>query len=179
MVKPKYSPEFIAQAKLCAKGCRSYAGQKYFYAQPYLEDIESWCFLRYLEGRSLKTQFRNMVIDYFRKFLGDTRRKNQLYEVEKPDKNRTKAQFIEEVASKDPAPDEMMVLKQRDSKLFDSLIMHLTEREIFIMRCYYFQELRMHEIADLLGVTESRISQLHDVALQKLKNKFLNPKHSC
>lgn len=120
-----------------------------------------------------------MVIDYLRKFLGDARRKNQLYEVHTPDRGKTKEQFIEDVRSKDPAPDEILSIKQQDSKLFNSLVMYLSEREIFIMRCYYFQELRMHEIADLLGVTESRISQIHDTALDKLRKKFTQPKHSC
>ena len=39
---------------------------------------------------------------------------------------------------------------------------------------YYYEELTLKEISNILEVTESRISQLHTKALQKMKVKMGN-----
>jgi RNA polymerase sigma factor for flagellar operon FliA len=52
------------------------------------------------------------------------------------------------------------------------LIKELTEREKLVISLYYVEELTMKEIAQVLEITEGRVSQLHSQALKKLKNKF-------
>lgn len=46
---------------------------------------------------------------------------------------------------------------------------HLSERERLVMTLYYFEELTMKQIGATLGLVESRISQVHRVALAKLR----------
>lgn len=46
----------------------------------------------------------------------------------------------------------------------------LPEREQRILALYYFEGLRLREIAQILGVTESRVSQVRQATLQKLRN---------
>lgn len=46
----------------------------------------------------------------------------------------------------------------------------LPEREARVIGLYYFEELRLREIAELLGVTESRISQIRHAALRNLRS---------
>ena len=41
-----------------------------------------------------------------------------------------------------------------------------------IVSLYYYDELTLKEIGKLLGISESRVSQLHTRALLKLKNKL-------
>ena len=48
----------------------------------------------------------------------------------------------------------------------------LTEREKMLMGLYYEQELNFREIAAVLGVTESRVCQLHTQAVSRLKTKL-------
>ncbi|MFN7836155.1 MAG: RNA polymerase sigma factor FliA [Burkholderiaceae bacterium] len=48
----------------------------------------------------------------------------------------------------------------------------LPEREKMIMSLYYEQELNFREIAAILGVTESRICQLHSQAVSRLRTKL-------
>ncbi len=50
-----------------------------------------------------------------------------------------------------------------------SCIDRLPERERVVVRLYYFDELTLREIGEVLGVTESRVSQLHTKALLRLR----------
>lgn len=48
----------------------------------------------------------------------------------------------------------------------------LTEKEKKVVLLYYYEELTLKEISRVLEVSESRISQLHTKALQKMKTKM-------
>lgn len=48
----------------------------------------------------------------------------------------------------------------------------LTEKEKKVILLYYYEELTLKEISNILEVSESRISQLHTRALQKMKDKM-------
>ncbi|AOT68254.1 FliA/WhiG family RNA polymerase sigma factor [Geosporobacter ferrireducens] len=52
------------------------------------------------------------------------------------------------------------------------LIQNLPERERKIITLYYYSELTYKEISTILGVSESRISQLHTKAVMKLRGKL-------
>lgn len=51
-------------------------------------------------------------------------------------------------------------------------IMDLKEQERVVLSLYYFEELKLHEIATILELTESRISQVRSKAIQKLRVKM-------
>ena len=46
------------------------------------------------------------------------------------------------------------------------------EREQMIIQLYYFEELTLKEISEILGITESRISQIHKSVLHKIKESI-------
>ncbi|MDF1879402.1 RNA polymerase sigma factor FliA [Sulfurimonas sp. SAG-AH-194-C20] len=46
------------------------------------------------------------------------------------------------------------------------------EREQMIIQLYYFEELTLKEISDILDITESRISQIHKSVIQKIKESI-------
>lgn len=48
----------------------------------------------------------------------------------------------------------------------------LTEKENKVVLLYYYEDLTLKEIANILEVSESRVSQLHTKALQKLQKKL-------
>ena len=63
----------------------------------------------------------------------------------------------------------------RDQRLRDALvraIQALPEREQHIMGMYYEHDMNLKEIAAVLGVTESRICQLHSQAIARLRTKM-------
>ena len=46
------------------------------------------------------------------------------------------------------------------------------EKEQKVITLYYYEELTLKEISNILEVSESRVSQLHTRALQKMKTKM-------
>jgi len=69
--------------------------------------------------------------------------------------------------------DPMQML--RNQRLRQSLveaIKSLPEREQYIMSMYYEKDMNLKEIAAVLGVTESRICQLHSQSIARLRSKM-------
>jgi RNA polymerase sigma factor for flagellar operon FliA len=61
------------------------------------------------------------------------------------------------------------------SELKDRLanaISRLPEREKLVIALYYYENLTLREIGEVLGVTESRISQLHTKAVLRLRSRM-------
>jgi RNA polymerase sigma factor FliA len=57
-------------------------------------------------------------------------------------------------------------------KTLEEAITSLPEREQKLISMYYYEEMNMKEIAENLGVCESRASQLHAKAMQTLKSEL-------
>ena len=54
------------------------------------------------------------------------------------------------------------------------LIERLTPREKLVLSLYYTDELNMRETAEVMGITEGRVSQLHTQALNRLRREFVS-----
>lgn len=68
-------------------------------------------------------------------------------------------------------PEEVLERNELKKILAESLEL-LTEKERKVILLYYYEDLTLKEISNILEVSESRISQLHTKALQKMKNKL-------
>jgi RNA polymerase sigma factor for flagellar operon FliA len=55
----------------------------------------------------------------------------------------------------------------------------LPEREKLVVTLYYYEELTLREIGEVLGVTESRVSQLHTKAILRLRSRLHSAAHSA
>lgn len=69
------------------------------------------------------------------------------------------------------APEEK-VEKEELAKVLGEALKLLTEKEQKVITLYYYEELTLKEISNILEVSESRVSQLHTRALQKMKQKM-------
>lgn len=58
------------------------------------------------------------------------------------------------------------------AKELQEIIENLPERERLVMSFYYEEEMNLREIGEVLGVSESRVSQIHGKALLTLKAKL-------
>jgi RNA polymerase sigma factor FliA len=56
--------------------------------------------------------------------------------------------------------------------ILSAAIDSLSEREKFVITLYYFEGLTLAEIGDVLGVTESRVCQIHTKAVGQLRNNL-------
>ena len=73
------------------------------------------------------------------------------------------------------APSDAEMAKELDSEMRERVsdeIARLPEREKLVVALYYYENLTLREIGEVLGVTESRVSQLHTKAILRLKNRL-------
>lgn len=71
------------------------------------------------------------------------------------------------------APEER-IEKEELARVLGEALKLLTEKEQKVITLYYYDELTLKEISNILEVSESRVSQLHTRALQKMKVKMGN-----
>jgi RNA polymerase sigma factor for flagellar operon FliA len=70
-------------------------------------------------------------------------------------------------------PEPQAALAQTELKeALAEAIARLPEREKLVVTLYYYEELTLREIGEVLGVTESRVSQLHTKAILRLKARL-------
>ncbi len=73
-------------------------------------------------------------------------------------------------------PDPISALASTEMReAIGEAISGLPEREKLVITLYYYEELTLREIGEVLGVTESRISQLHTKAVLRLKARLAGP----
>lgn len=72
------------------------------------------------------------------------------------------------IASGDLSPEQNSEKSQFSKALADQ-IDKLPEREKLVLALYYQEELNLKEIGEVLGVTESRVSQIHSQAAARLR----------
>jgi RNA polymerase sigma factor for flagellar operon FliA len=70
-----------------------------------------------------------------------------------------------------PEPQSAFALTELREMVADA-ITNLPEREKLVVTLYYYEDLTLREIGEVLGVTESRISQLHTKAILRLKARL-------
>ncbi|AHF01562.1 RNA polymerase sigma 70 [Thiomicrospira aerophila AL3] len=84
-------------------------------------------------------------------------------------------ELAESHISDDKDDNPLSLLAQDDFK--QALVGHidqLPEKEKLVMALYYDEELNLKEIGEVLGVSESRVSQIHSSAIKRLRSKLVN-----
>ena len=106
---------------------------------------------------------------------------NQYYQTVQ-DASSHKVFSIEELPSKDEVLSEGLterileplehVEKEMFKQALSDAIANLPERERLVMSLYYKEELNLRETGEVLGVSESRVCQIHSQALVRLKARM-------
>ena len=68
-------------------------------------------------------------------------------------------------------PQEALATSEVKDRLTEA-IASLPEREQLVVALYYYENLTLREIGEVLGVTESRVSQLHTKAVMRLRSQL-------
>ena len=87
--------------------------------------------------------------------------------------NREARRLRQSTQQRFEGPEEVIEKGEMKEMLGQALEL-LTEKEKKVILLYYYEDLTLKEISNVLEVSESRISQLHTRALQKLKTKMGN-----
>ncbi|WP_084104384.1 sigma-70 family RNA polymerase sigma factor [Demequina sp. NBRC 110056] len=77
-------------------------------------------------------------------------------------------------ALENAAPEaSVSVEAQETTALLATAIQGVRDREQEVLRLYYFESLTLAQIGEILGVTESRVSQIHSGAVKKLRESLV------
>ncbi len=80
---------------------------------------------------------------------------------------------LQEIIGTDDAEGvEDRLTRERQVEIMKSAIMELNETERVVITLNYYEDLRLREIAEVLELTESRVSQIRTRALGKLRKKL-------
>jgi RNA polymerase sigma factor for flagellar operon FliA len=89
-----------------------------------------------------------------------------------PDSSGDKVSLLDTIEDEN-APDPQAALDTSEVKdRLQEAIQDLPERETLVIALYYFENLTLREIGEVLGVTESRVSQLHSKAVLRLRSRL-------
>jgi len=75
--------------------------------------------------------------------------------------------------TKDSDPQTLARISEIRQIMVDA-IDQLPEKERLVISLYYYYELTMKEIGEVLDITESRVSQIHTKAVLRLRGKLRN-----
>jgi len=77
-----------------------------------------------------------------------------------------------EIRNQDEKTPEDDLLEKEKKQLLVEVIDSLPEKERMVITLYYYEGLLLKEIADILQVTESRVSQIHSKVLAKMRSRL-------
>ena len=80
--------------------------------------------------------------------------------------------YLDRHAGDDGANPLAMLQDQRMRQALVDAIQRLPEREQYVMSMYYEHDMNLKEIAAVLGVTESRVCQLHSQSIARLRSRL-------
>lgn len=99
---------------------------------------------------------------------------NDLWQSSDDSDNVSIVESVESPASLNP---DVIVERNEIKRVMLEALQELPEKEQRVLALYYYEELTLREIGEVLEVTESRISQLHTKAIIRLRAKLTNVKH--
>ncbi|MCC0649529.1 FliA/WhiG family RNA polymerase sigma factor [Clostridioides sp. ZZV15-6598] len=71
-----------------------------------------------------------------------------------------------------------VIEEEEKLEILSQAISNLKEKEKLILSLYYYEDLNLKEIGKVLGVSESRVSQLHRKSIRNLRSKIKELKYS-
>lgn len=77
--------------------------------------------------------------------------------------------FVEDQKSDNP---QLKIEESEAKKILADAISKLSDRERMVITLYYYEELTSKEIGKILGVSDSRVSQLHTKAILRLRGRL-------
>ncbi len=123
-------------------------------------------------------QAMNISLEEYRTMLGEVSHLGCVSLNETLDHSDTGSSFLDSLMETNNAFLPGHRLEARElAKIIAEILEQLSEKERLVIALYYYEELTQKEIAEVLELSEGRVSQLHSQALIKLKGKVQNRLH--
>lgn len=134
-------------------------------------------------NRKLIKQINKVIENWYLQFDCEPTNEQIAEELEEEVKKIAEAKMASEIYAVLPINEQMSIFDE--SNALESLsqeeklekiqvsLEKLSEREQLIVQLYYLEELSLKEISSILGITESRISQIHKRVVKKVKDNIL------
>lgn len=95
-----------------------------------------------------------------------------LDEVLSPDSSNSLGDMVADPMGASP---EAAFQKEETRRILADAINRLPDRERLVLTLYYYEGLTLAEIGEVLGVTESRVCQIHAKSVMSLRNRMTEP----
>lgn len=120
----------------------------------------------------------DLELDDYRTMLGEVSHLGCVSLNETLDQSHEGSTFLDSLMDdrEDISPGARIESQQLTQKMADVLEL-LSEKERLVIALYYYEELTQKEIAEVMELSEGRVSQLHSQALIKLKTKLESRLH--
>ncbi|GBD94254.1 RNA polymerase sigma-D factor [bacterium BMS3Abin05] len=118
----------------------------------------------------------NMNLDEYESLLGKVANGNALLSLDREfsdgdEKNGTMYDLVKNAKSENP---EGLLIDEELKRVLIDEINKLPESERMVISLYYYEELTLKEIGVILNISESRVSQIHTKAINRLKLRLKN-----
>jgi RNA polymerase sigma factor for flagellar operon FliA len=87
-----------------------------------------------------------------------------------------KVSIVDSIEAPPSLNPEIIAEREAIRQVILETINELPENEKQVLVLYYYEDLTLKEIGQVLGVTESRVSQLHTKAIMHLRSRLKNPR---
>ena len=129
---------------------------------------------RVVEGGDREAEEMDMTLDEYNQFIVKAS-PTPLISIEefKAQSNQEESISLLDILSKpgEKDPFDLLSMQQMKNKLAEA-VSQLDEREQLILKLYYEEDLNLKEIGEVLGVIESRVSQIRTKIILKLRAKL-------
>jgi RNA polymerase sigma factor FliA len=112
-----------------------------------------------------------MTISQYHELLNEARG-CQLLHLDELGNGDSEEQYLDRHRTNDEDDPLKKIEDRRFREALSTAIENLPEREKMVMGLYYEQDLNFREIAAVIGVTESRVCQIHTQAVARLRTKL-------
>ncbi len=131
--------------------------------------------------RKLLKDIERIVLDYIAEFDEEPSDEFLAQALEEDIEKIKKARYSTEVYSLMPLDEQVQAFNDQSTvqsvqqdQLIDmvkDILSRMNEREQLIIQLYYFEELNLKEISEILEITESRISQIIKTVIKKIRER--------
>ncbi|WP_434798873.1 sigma-70 family RNA polymerase sigma factor [Terrisporobacter vanillatitrophus] len=136
--------------------------QNTYYRQPSLEEISKYMDISIKEANDIKLKMMNR---------SNISLDGVIYEDE------SEVKLIDTIREKEEQSPSTIIEKQELQEVMAKAIDNLKEKDKLVLSLYYYEEMTLREIGLVLGVSESRVSQLNTRAISNLRAEMKRIKY--